>query len=797
MSFLDFIKDHVFTEILNAAGILGDSLNVGVLRLFLVCYGTTLGLLIICYFLGSYIIRTNIFNNRLEKAVFLIPLGLGILSTFLFILGVFGLFYIEIIYFVMIVVLAINFKKILALIKKVIGQAVLLFSEKKYHLIFIVSLLLFLLLIVPMVTLSIYPETTWDSSMYHLVYSKSYLESHHIAPVENIRHPVFAQLFDLLYAITIYSTKTAISAKVLHFTMLFLCAIVIYTFCTRYYSKKIGIWSSLVWLSVPLVIYVSATAYIDTAQGLFVIISIYALINWMNNNKKEWLIISAISLGFLCGIKYTGLFFVLFCGLVVLLKCVKQKYYMGIIWFSVLVTVTALPWYLYNYVYTGNPLFPFYQNIFGYYDWSKEEFNSYNNAVNNNYGMGKGIKELLLLPWNLIFNYNNFFAEAEITIIYLVGLPFFIVVAFKDKISRILLLLTISYMMFWFSSSQVYRYIIPILPVFSIGIIVSMNKYLFSRQNSLRFLLLLSILIATPGWLFTLNQIVNKGKIPVTKNEIQYYYAQHVYAYPAIDWLNKEKGRDYKLYSLYAENLFYYADGYILGEWQGHGRYSNIVSKLNDSKALFSELKKMGIGYFLYTTNRVPTELAQDPYFMQHFKMVYAKPQIYLYELTDSVVSQIDGDEILKNSNFEIDEDGSVVEWKREDNSIIQPEKKYVFDQNNSVSIDVKSSIYQTVPVKNEKEVDGDYLEIGNTYRFSLNAKSLQDNRTLRVQISWLNDKGKFVYADIDNKIVTTQWGIQVTYITIPNIKGNAVVYVRAPEGSIFVENISIKRIDY
>ncbi len=774
------------------------NMNIDVLKLFVICYGVIFLLFIVSYFMGFQIIQKNIFKSKTERIIFLIPIGLGILATLVFIVGSLGYFDPKIIYIIVAILLIVNYRRLKQFIINIpqVFNRVSFSAKKSYILILIVSLL-FSILLLPMIMLSLYPETAWDSTMYHLVYSKSYIENHQIAPVDNIRHPVFSQLFEIIYTLVIYFSKNVIAAKILHFIMQIFCAIIIYSFCKRFYSKKVGFWSSLLWLTTPLVVYVSVTAYIDIALTVFVTLAIYALVNWIHTNERLWLVISAILLGFSCSIKYTGIVFVLICGVIILIHSFKNKSYHGLFTYSSIIFISILPWYLYNYLYTNNPMFPFYQNIFGYYDWSKEEFDQFNYAVNHNYGMGKGLKELFLLPWNLTFKFNNFFGEAELSFVLLMGLPFLLIAIFKDKLARLLLIITVAYMGFWFINSQVLRYIIPILPILSVAIMASINRYLFSRHNSFRAILITSVLLGLPGWIFAMNEVSKKGEIPTEKSEIDNYLTTFVYPYPAVEWLNKEKGKNYNLYTLYAENMFFYADGYMLGEWQGKGRYSNIVSKLQDSRALYSELTNLGMNYFLYTTHRVSSEVNRDDYFKQHFKIVFARPHIYLYELTDNSVKLSYGQEIIKNKSFEEIKDNLISDWTKENDPYINTVADFVSNGKTSLNIDNKNVMYQVIPIEDKVAMPGQYLEIGKTYRIGLKAKTFHNDQNLRIQISWINADGKFAYAEIDDKLIDTEWNEYESYITIPDIKGNAVLYFRTTDGNAFIDDISLKEIIY
>ena len=98
----------------------------------------------------------------------------------------------------------------------------------------------------------------------------------------------------------------------------------------------------------------------------------------------------------------------------------------------------------------------------------------------------------------------------------------------------------------------------------------------------------------------------------------------------AMDWLNHNAGNTYTLYAYRVENLAYFSDGTFLGDHFGPYSYRVIEPLLYNASALFTELNKMGVMYFLYSSNNdLPTA------FNNHklFRLVWKGSHVYLYEL--------------------------------------------------------------------------------------------------------------------------------------------------------------------
>jgi hypothetical protein len=760
----------------------------------------SLFLVLICsYLLASLLINKDIYISKLEKITVLTTIGLGILATILFIAGILRFYYP--------VQLIILITGILAVYKIIKNKKTINIRDLKQLLVrnkikFIVTLIPVIILLLPIMLLSMYPETTWDSTMYHLVYSKTYLSNHIIAPVDQIRVPVFPQLIEILQGSVISFTGDETAAKALNVALLLLNTMIIYFLGVRFYSKKIGYWSALLFISVPLIEYVTGTSYIDIGLALYISIALFAFMNWHHTNEKTWIYCFSMAIGFAAGIKYTGLTFAIIIFVLYSWYCYKRKQKKYVYLLPAISFLVALPWYLYNYYYTLNPLFPFYQNIFGNYDWNESDFVNIGRSLKEDYGMGRGIKEVLLLPWNLTVHHVNFFGEAPISFYFILATPLALFRLFKDKYLRILIVFSVCYVAFWFSEGQVLRYLIPIIPVLCVITIVSFDeiifKNIFKKGYNQFIILIVSLLLIFPGALYAMKSVGQHGIIPSNAMEKQQYLDKNVYPYPAINWLNQNKGVDYRVYTLYAENMYYFVNGSMIGEWVGKNRYEEITPLLNDGKKLSEELSSKGANYLLYTSHRVKNDFIKDQYFKQHFKLVYARPNIYLYEVNQMPLTTSMGPEIFLNSGFELySNEKGLNDWGIEGTPYINSElESYIFSGTKSVNIDTSNTIYQIVPIGEESDTK-EVFEKAQVYRLSIEVRSFDQSPTLRMQVSWLDENSKFIYSDMEDKNVGNDWEGIETYITPPRYAKYAVFYFRSLNGNIFVDNASLRSVVY
>jgi hypothetical protein len=256
------------------------------------------------------------------------------------------------------------------------------------------------------------------------------------------------------------------------------------------------------------------------------------------------------------------------------------------------------------------------------------------------HGMGRSLQSFLLLPWNLAFNQPKFLMEAPYSPIYLFGWPFLLFSLKRSKIRQLLILIAL-YTLFWFYSAQVLRYLIPIIPLFSLILAASFENRLewlpsgkvqWMKMGIVTFII--AFLFFSPGWLYAVKKVRNEGYPPHSKEEQEAYLMRRLPSFSAYQYLNQKIGRNYSLYALFDENMAYFADGKFMGDWFGPGRFEEIYSKFSNLKALHRELRSLGANYFLIRRGRVPIEPPpEDSFPPSDFKLVYKNEHVLLFEV--------------------------------------------------------------------------------------------------------------------------------------------------------------------
>lgn len=154
------------------------------------------------------------------------------------------------------------------------------------------------------------------------------------------------------------------------------------------------VWNALlILLTMPSLLWLASWAYTDYALTFTGLATLYALWKWQATQNIRWLYIGGIMAGMVVSIKYTG-FFVPMVGILLIIVWGQGIYQrlINLILFSGTTVLVASPWYLRNWIWMKNPIYPF---LFGGRYWDSF-LNQAHSAAGT--GIGLDIRQLLLLP---------------------------------------------------------------------------------------------------------------------------------------------------------------------------------------------------------------------------------------------------------------------------------------------------------------------------------------------------------------------------------------------------------------
>jgi hypothetical protein len=263
----------------------------------------------------------------------------------------------------------------------------------------------------------------YDSLVYHLAAPQRYLDIGRIVELPYDHHTYFPFLTEMLFALGL-QWRGPVLAKLFHWLMLPLCCMTLMAMGSRHFSRRAGLIAACLFASIPIVLIEATTAYVDLSLCAFVLLAFMCFTNWLESKENSWLLWSGAFCGFALGVKYSGALFFLWLlawGMGAIFfntkntknghedvsgeeQKKKSVSFVKPLWslccFAIIALLIGGGWYLRNILWTGNPVYPFAYEIFGGKGWTLEMAKGYTQDQAS-FGFGRGVLDLLLLPWRV------------------------------------------------------------------------------------------------------------------------------------------------------------------------------------------------------------------------------------------------------------------------------------------------------------------------------------------------------------------------------------------------------------
>ena len=264
-----------------------------------------------------------------------------------------------------------------------------------------------------MFVLSLVPPSAadYDSLAYHLAVPAQWLREGRISQFEFDHHSYFPFVGEMLYALAL-GVRGAVFAKLFHWSMLLFGALALCSLGRKAGGKTAGLWAAALFVSLPMAQAESTTAYVDLTFSAFAwaAIALFGEALW-NEDDAQMKRTNWLGCGVFCGLslgsKYFGWLILGFLGLWLLVASLrargeqlKNERWVRLAWLGVPALLLGGFWYARNFVWTGNPVFPFAFGLFGGRGWTSDMAAAYNKDQAH-FGFGKTPLDLVLLPFRL------------------------------------------------------------------------------------------------------------------------------------------------------------------------------------------------------------------------------------------------------------------------------------------------------------------------------------------------------------------------------------------------------------
>ncbi len=571
-----------------------------------------------------------------ENLLLYFGLGAGVLSFFIYFLGI---IFLNKIFFLFIIVL-LTVYGITCIDLRIFKEIYNSFSKlsKVYKLIWVV----FCGCILANLLSSYIPALQSDALQYHLLIPKYYLSEGRIFDLTGIvRYSVFPQLMEMQFLIGML-LKSDIVARLIHTGFGIFAALTVFAIGRKYFNYKVATLGMLIFYLSPVVRHLSGTAMIDLCLTFYFLISGYTLIRWIEKQDKKWLILYAIFCGCSFSIKYTGVLALMWLPLGIIFRELINKEFklkgiiVKFIFPALLYILIISPWLIRNYIYTGNPVSPFFYNIFSGSNW-----NSYLESNWKSHLAGgirsSGIKEYISRKLDFLIKIFEH-TPLNIPALFIVFLK-----CRKENPKAVFLFFTAIFYIIAgvIMTPRIYRFFLPALAVTSI-----VSAYVFykimdlnaSRYSKIfRIIVLLFIIIGVTNRVYeTLASTGKNWQVITGLTTKDDFLMKKLDCYGIAEYININLKSNDRILSLNETRGYYYNCTFIVSHEVVSGSVAHTSRDINEIMNFLNEGK---IKYVLinkseyFQAHQRPTILLEDKNLDKYFELVATRGKCFLYKI--------------------------------------------------------------------------------------------------------------------------------------------------------------------
>lgn len=441
------------------------------------------------------------------------------------------------------------------------------------------------------------PPVSRDALTHHLAIPKLYLQHGGIYEIPHINFSYYPMNLELLYLASLYF-KNDILPKFIHFSFALITAAMVYRYLRRRINLEYALLGSLFFLTIPVIIRLSSTVYVDLGLICFLFASLLYLFHWIESCfKLKYLLVSSVFCGLALGTKYNGLIGLFLLGLFV--AFVYSRYHAGKKFYasksigcSFLFVIVALivfsPWMQRNIFWTGNPVYPLYNNVFNPKkipididtDTIKKSHIRMSHIDTRRQIYGESWPEIALIPLRVFFQGNDddprtFDGKVNP---FLLFLPIFALLGIRsgsrqEKTEKLMMLFfSVFFLLYSCAQTSIrIRYFSPILPplvVLSMFGLYNIQTVFLDRISQISMPIKKFVISGIIFVMLGLNAIymVNRFRqdqpmaLLTGKTTRDEYIQAYLPEYASFQYANKNLPKDAKILGLYIGDRGYYSD---------------------------------------------------------------------------------------------------------------------------------------------------------------------------------------------------------------------------------------------
>jgi hypothetical protein len=448
------------------------------------------------------------------------------------------------------------------------------------------------------------PEIFYDALYYHLGLPHQYLIKGKIEWDPNVVHSAFPAYLDVLLGVCLGIGGPG-AAKFFNLLMFFLAWCATGAFVSQVLGElRTALIATVTIATVPGVVVMSTMCGIDPALIGFSAMSALAVarahdgITMHANSLTGIISLGAATAGFIAGSKYTGLWLIAVLTPALLVNRSRSTTFRHAFVFSAIALMVAAPWYVRNFLITGDPLYPALKGLWGDADalWVVERLQRDVQTI----GLAWAAPVELLS--RMISTPARLGAGAETGVLIPLGAGALLIGALRHRELRPWALALTLYLPIWMSLTGVMRYLYPVFPLCALGIAWAASVILRHWSQRRLALTLVAILAVAPLWqsvrvldaLYVGTDAAALFSGTLSRDE---YLARRLAYYPAAQWLNAHTDKGAHVLYLGETRLLYVDRQVTLASAYDAAHFDRLLAV--GAPPIWTVLKSLGVTHIL------------------------------------------------------------------------------------------------------------------------------------------------------------------------------------------------------
>ncbi|MBI3551283.1 MAG: phospholipid carrier-dependent glycosyltransferase [Elusimicrobia bacterium] len=471
------------------------------------------------------------------------------------------------------------------------------------------------------------PPHHYDALVYHLPLAQAYARAGSLAANPRLLYSHFPQNGEMLFTLALLM-KSDLLAQMFMWLCLVLSVWWLLELGKREAPLSAVLLGCLLLCTHTSVMLLSGTAYVESLVMLWTTASVLCFLRWRQVDaatpgQRSWLELCAVFSGLALGAKYTaGATAALLSAALAARLAGAQPRERGSRWadlglYALITTAVFAPWLVKNALSVGNPVFPFLYRLFPATDtgWTAETAARYFQVLTEYGHRGTWAQDLWTLPARLLTNDPRFGGGMDALgrlgwELVFASLPLSVWALRQNRFWRGLLLFSGTYLVVWFFTGVVLRFLTAIAPLLCLLAGCGLWRLWSELEAGGRWILgtALALLTATHLFLFLYVQAVfGVGGVIIGAESRPDFLSRRFDYYPCARYADENLDKNVKLLIVGEQRGYYVDRDHEASTVNAPNRYIAWANEAKDPAELAARMKSEGFTHLLF----VPREWAR------------------------------------------------------------------------------------------------------------------------------------------------------------------------------------------